>query len=165
MSQPKIKLVKFLYNNWYGSIKVSNLCREKYKELYNEELNNEELNELDDIEFNRTNNKLLNVINILGLKECRFNPLNGLSIIYVPEELDEYVDIDEYDGKETISINYNLAFSDILHSIMNNYNECEPTFIPDSEYVKYNRIKYIRSVMRVYNFKDIIDPNIFILDN
>ena len=160
MSQPKIKLVKFLYNNWYGSMKVSNLCHQKYKELYNEKLN-----ESDDIEFNRTNEKVLNVINLIGINQCRIFPSNGLSIEYIPEELEEYVDIDEYDGKETISINYDLAFSEILHTIMNNYNEGEPTFIPDSNYIKYNRIKYIRVMMLSHNLKDNIDPNIFILDN
>ena len=56
--QALIPLIKYLYNAGYADIDVSQECRDKYKELYNEELDK-------DIMGCRTNPKLIKVFELL----------------------------------------------------------------------------------------------------
>ena len=59
--QALIPLVKYLYNTGYAEIDVSQECRDKYKELYHVDLD-------EDINCCRTDQNIINVIDILGLE-------------------------------------------------------------------------------------------------
>lgn len=112
MSQPIIKLCKCLYNAGYCEFNISQVCRDKYKELYNETLD-------EYVEGERMNNNLIKVIELLGIDKCN-GPREStrLAITLLPEELIDYVTIDDYDGRETVYINYNEAYSELLANIM-----------------------------------------------
>lgn len=117
-------------------------CRDKYKELYQEELG-------EDINCCRTDQKLIKVIQLLGVENCS-GSRTALRVDWIPQEMEEYLVVHDYDGQKTISIDYNEAYANILHTIFKNDN-ClydESYSMLEEEYKKYKRITYIREKMR-----------------
>ena len=156
--QDKIGLVKYLYNDGYGEIDVSQECRDKYKELFLEDLP-------EDIMGCRSNQNLIKVFELLGSDKCSGSPsCIRLSVQWIPKEMEEYISIYNYDGQETVSIDYNEAYSVVLHELMK--HNCHGTnnlqyvmsscwsssvhcdCIPKDAREKYQRITYIKEKMR-----------------
>ena len=81
--QDKIVLVKYLYNDGYGEIDVSQECRDKYKELFLEDLS-------EDIMGCRSNQNLIKVFELLGSDKCSGSPACiRLSVQWIPKEMEE----------------------------------------------------------------------------
>jgi len=172
--QDKIVLVKYLYNDGYGEIDISQECRDKYKELFLEELDK-------DVMGCRSNQNLIKVFELLGSDKCSGSPsCIRLSVQWIPKELEEYISIYNYDGQESVSIDYNEAYAVVLHELMK--HNCHGTnnlqyvmsscwsssvhcdCIPKDAREKYQRITYInekmRGVPRRYS-KEMLDTMIF----
>jgi len=172
--QDKIVLVKYLYNDGYGEIDISQECRDKYKELFLEELDK-------DVMGCRSNQNLIKVFELLGSDKCSGSPsCIRLSVQWIPKELEEYISIYNYDGQESVSIDYNEAYAVVLHKLMK--HNCHGTnnlqyvmsscwsssvhcdCIPKDAREKYQRITYInekmRGVPRRYS-KEMLDTMIF----
>ena len=171
----KIYIVRCLYNNGYGELDVSQECRDKYKELYHVDLD-------EDINCCRTDQNIINVIDILGLEKCSGPTINiRLRIEWIPKEMEEYLVVTNYDGQETIYIDYNEAYTKVLHNLMKHnchgsrnlnssvmssvWSSCEQcNCIPKDAYDKYERINYIKEKMRNLprrNSKEMPDATIF----
>lgn len=153
----KIYINRCLYNNGYGELDVSQECRDKYKELYQVDLD-------EDINCCRTDQNLINVIDILGLEKCSGPTINiRLRLEWIPKEMEEYLVVTDYDGQETIYIDYNEAYTKVLHTIFKN-DDCVSYAMLEKEYKNYQRITYIREKMRTlprrYS-KEMPDINIF----
>ena len=156
-----IKLIRCLYNKYYGEIDVSQECRDKYKEIHNEKL-------IEDILFCRADPKLIKVVDIIGLERASSGKSCSLGYELIPQELEEYINIDFYDGRETIYINYNEAYANVLHEIMErnirgHYKDVlqygisnwDCSCISEKLINKYKRISYIKNKMN-----ELVEDNI-----
>ena len=85
----------------------------------------------------RSNPRVIEVIEQLGLDRARGDCCK-LKIIEVPKELIKYVTIHEYDGLENWSINFDEAYADLLHKIMNG-EDVENLRQQYEQYNKYNK--------------------------
>jgi hypothetical protein len=163
--QALIPLIKYLYNTGYAEIDVSQECRDKYKELYNEKLD-------EDIMGCRTNPKLIKVFELLGSKKCSGSPsCIRLAVRWIAKEMEPYIAIYDYDGQENVYTDYNNAFADVLHELMKHNCECTRQFnfamsgvgssveqcdcIPQDAVQKYQRINYIKSKMNMLHTRKI----------
>ena len=141
-NQPIIKLCKYLYNAGYCEFSISDECREKYKELYGEEL-------AKDIEGERMNPNLIKVIELLGFDKCKgTRKSTRLAIDLLPEELTDYIQIHDYDGQESVYISYDEAYSNLLAQVM------KEGVISDENKAKYERINYIRLMCCKHEFSN-----------
>jgi len=175
MSQPLIPIVRCLYNRGYCELDVSQECRDKYKELFLEDLPEE-------INCCRSNQNLIKVIHLLGVEACS-GPRTALRIDWIPQEMEEYLIVNDYDGQETISIDYNEAYANVLHDLMKHNCECtrqtnylmgegwsdaaQCDCIPQDAREKYQRITYIREKMRGLprrKINELPDTNVFIYE-
>lgn len=149
----KIKLIRCLYNKGYGEINVSQECRDKYKEFHKEEL-------IEDILFCRADTKLIKVVDIIGLEKASNGKSCCLGYELIPQELEEYINIDFYGEQETIYINYNQAYANVLHEIMERnirvqykdvlqygISNWDCNCISEKLVNKYKRITYIKNKM------------------
>lgn len=136
---PKIYLIKCLYNEKYGGFGFSNKFCKTYNELYDEPLSNEyTLN-------NRYNPKIIRVFELLGSKQSS-GDYASLVTEYIPEELSKYVKISDYDGRESVSIDFKEAYSNLLFEIMKDGK------ISYENKPKFDRLVYIQET---YNNKSI----------
>ena len=152
-NQSLIHIVKFIYNDGYASIDVSQECRDKYKELYSEELDK-------DIMGCRTNPRLIKVFELLGYDKCSGSPsCIRLEVMWIPKELEKHIGIRDYDGMENVYVDYNSAYAEILHLLMK--HNCN---LPKEAYEKYQRINYIKEKMvclRTREINETPDTSIF----
>lgn len=175
--QALIPLIKYLYNSGYAGIDVSQECRDKYKELFQEELDK-------DITGCRTNPKLIKVFELLGSEKCSGSPsCIRLDVRWIAKEMEEYIAIYDYDGQENVYTDYNNAYADVLHELMKHNCECTRQLnyamsacwssaeqcdcIPQDAVVKYQRINYIKEKMNVLHTRKINetpDVNVFSYD-
>jgi len=140
--QPIIKLCKYLYNAGYSDFCISDECREKYTELFNEPL-------AENIEGERMNQNLIKVIELLGFDKCKgTRKSTRLAIDLLPAELTDYIQIHDYDGQESVYISYDEAYSNLLAQVM------KEGVISDENKIKYERINYIRLMCCKHEFSN-----------
>jgi hypothetical protein len=139
-NQPFIRLIKCLYNSssYTTPLRISNTCFKAYAERYGVEL--EYTGKAYSIDT-----KLIALVEELGLEQCSGHG-TFLESQSVPEELKDYIDVKFIEGIKEASINYDKAYSDILHKQI---VDCESGKIYDellinSVYKQYQRIKYIK---------------------
>jgi hypothetical protein len=167
-----IAIIMCMYNGGCNELYVSQECCDKYKELFQVDLKQ-------DIDCCRTDQNLIKVIHLLGIEVCN-GPRTTLRMDWIPKEMEEYLVIQKYDGPETIYIDYNEAYTKVLHDLMkhnchginklndvmsNSWSSCDQCdCIPKDAYDKYHRISYIEEKMRClpkrYS-KEMPDINIF----
>ena len=135
-----ILLIKCLYNasSYMNPLRFSDTCYEVYKERYGE-----------DLEYKGNsytiNPKLIKVVEELGLEECN-GTYTDLAIQHVPEALQDYIEVIFDKGIKIVSINYDKAFANILHTqklIYEDYTYSYSTQLLDI-YRKYYRIAHIK---------------------
>jgi hypothetical protein len=78
------------------------------------------------------------VFKILG-SEKSSSRISKIEIEYVPDGLQEYVYFDEYDRMETVRINYNLIYQEILEDV-----DKKGEYLPEHK-EKFDKIKYIQN--------------------
>lgn len=166
--QALIPIIKYLYNSGYAEIDVSQECRDTYKKLYNETLE-------EDIGCCRTNPKLIHVVELLGSDKCSGSPsCIRLDVRWIAKELEPYIAINDYDGQENVYTDYNIAYADVLHELMKHNCECTRQLnyamsncwssaeqcdcIPHDAVQKYQRINYIKSKMNSLLTRNINEP-------
>lgn len=166
---PPISLIKCLYNtnSAISPLYISNKCYDAYKERYGEELG------LYNYKNGYTTNlKLITLVEELGLEECN-GTYTDLTIQLVPEALQDYIEVIFDKGIKIVSINYDKAFANILHtekSIYENYTYSYSTQLLDI-YRKYYRIAHIKekvdeiniSHTQTQNDDKVYDPKIFMI--
>ena len=107
-----ISLIKCLYttSSYSNPLNISDKCYYAYKERYGEELG----------QYNykngyTTNPKLITLDEELGLEECN-GTYTDLAIQLIPEALKDYIEVIFEKGIKIVSINYDKAFANILHT-------------------------------------------------
>ena len=139
---PLVSLIKCLYNtnSAINPLYISDTCYYAYKERYGEEL------ELYNYKNGYTTNpKLITLVEDLGLEECN-GTYTDLAIQHVPEALQDYIEVIFDKGIKIVSINYDKAFANILHTqklIYEDYTYSYSTQLLDI-YRKYYRIAHIK---------------------
>lgn len=92
--------IEVLYNNSYSSWKISN----KAKELYKLRRSTNKSTDNNSYLSRRSDPVLIQIYNELGEK---FNELNSKTMIHkIPKKYEKYYYIDEYDGLESVQIDY-----------------------------------------------------------
>ena len=152
-NQEKIKTRKIIVNRIKGVFEYSDEFYKKYKETYKHDMNplvlhragtstplhSPEMNILDQdniINF-RSDPKIIKIFEILGHYKSSCI-LSDLKIVYVPEELIAYIELNTKDGCDYLKINYDKAYTKLLFDIIND-NE-----LVENHKNKVNRIKYIQ---------------------
>lgn len=133
---PPISLIKCLYNasSYMNPLRFSYICYEVYKERYGEEL------ELCYYKNGYTTNpKLITLVEELGLEECSCSHYTTLAIQLVPETLIDYIEVIFDKGIKIVSINYDKAFANILHTEKSAY-----------ENFTYNNSQQLLDIYRQY---------------
>ena len=133
--EEKIVMVKFLYNECYGGFRLSGEFIDKYNELYGD--NTKEL-EMDMIP--RSDPKLVHVFNLLGTDRSG-RGLSRIKAMYIPKELRDFVDLHEYDGYESVSVDANPAFAALLFEAID-YGQLADEFIAEARRLEYVRQQY-----------------------
>ena len=131
---PPISLIKCLYttSSYINPLRFSNTCYEVYKQRYGEELEYKS-------NSYTTNPKLIKLVEELGLVECSGNHYKDLAIQLVPEALIEYIEVIFDKGVKIVSINYDKAFANILHTEKSTYENFE-----------YNNSQQLLEIYRQY---------------
>ena len=112
---PPISLIKCLYttSSYINPLRLSDICYKAYKERYNEDL------EYNSKNYN-INPKLIKLVEESDLEEC-----NGfgttLAIQLIPEALKDYIEVKFVKGIKIVSIDYDKAFANILHTQKSSY--------------------------------------------
>ena len=104
---------KFLYNKTFGSFRLSENFITTFYQKYNENLNNLTTDSI----VLRTDIRIIKLFEEIE-SSLLFSENSSISITYVPTELIKYVNIIGYNGRETIRVNFNLAYREILDDIM-----------------------------------------------
>jgi hypothetical protein len=133
MHNEKIRTRKIIVNKNIGIFEYSTEFYKKFKVLYNHEI---DVTTRDTIKI-RSDPKCIKVFELLG-RHTSSSILSDLKIVYIPEELLPYVELSTKNGYDSLKINYNKAYTDLLFEILDNNN------ISDSSKDKFNRIKYIQ---------------------
>jgi hypothetical protein len=142
---PLVSLIKCLYttSSYINPLRFSNTFYEVYKQRYGEEL------EYKGISYT-TNPKLITLVEELGVKECSGNHYKDLAIQLVPEALQDYIEVIFDKGIKIVSINYDKAFANILHTEKSAYEKFE-----------YNNSQQLLDIYRRYyiiaNIKEKMD--------
>jgi hypothetical protein len=133
--QKEIKLIKVFYNTQISNYQINELiCSEYVKKC------EEQIHELSYIDF-RCNSKIIDIIEE-NLKNDKFY---GVKITAVPEELKEYIMIRRYDAIESIDVDFNKSYKDLLEKII------EEKTLSNKYIEKYKRIKYIEDCYNDYS--------------
>ena len=133
--QKEIKLIKVFYNTQISNYQINELISSEYVKKYGEKIH-----ELSYIDF-RSNSKIIDIIEE-NLKNDKFY---GVKITAVPEELKEYIMIRRYDAIESIDVDFNKSYKDLLEKIIEEKTLC-------NKYIeKYKRIKYIEDCYNDYS--------------
>jgi len=139
-NQQPIKLIKCLYNSssYTTPLGISDKCFNVYAERYGVEF--EYVGKAYSIDT-----KLITLVEELGLEKCSGHGTFLLCQL-VPEELKEYIVVGFVEGIKIADINYDKAYSDILHKQI---VDCESGELSDGllvndTYRQYHRIKYIK---------------------
>lgn len=131
---PPISLIKCLYttSSYINPLRFSNTFYEVYKQRYGEELEYKS-------NSYTTNPKLIKLVEELGLVECSGNHYKDLAIQFVPEALKDYIEVIFDKGVKIVSINYDKAFANILHTEKSAY-----------ENFTYNNSQQLLEIYRQY---------------
>ena len=136
-------MVKFLYNRTYGGFGFSTVFFEKYKEVYGEEL---ERGSCWFAPYDRTDEKLIKIVEMISCKASSSDHCS-IGIVDVDEKLIQYADVDEYDGKERVYINWNDAFRQLLDDVIT-YGS-----LTDEHKVKYDMLNDMKRNYRITELK------------
>jgi len=131
----KIKTLKVILNKASGLFDYSPQFYKKYKEVYKEDFifSNQK-----DLQF-RTDEKIIKIFELLGShKSSGF--ISELKIDYIPRDLLDYCKIVNVNGYESLRINYNKAYSEILFDIIrsNSISEINKNKITKIRYIEKN---------------------------
>jgi hypothetical protein len=131
---PPISLIKCLYttSSYINPLRFSNICYEVYKERYGEDL------EYKGTSYT-TNLKVIKLVEEIGLEVCSGNHYKDLAIQLVPEKLIDYIEVIFDKGIKIVSINYDKAFANILHTEKSTYEKFE-----------YNNTQQLWDIYRQY---------------
>jgi len=163
---PPISLIKCLYNTNFAinPLYISDKCYYAYKERYGEELG----------QYNykngyTTNQKLITLVEELGLEECN-GTYTDLAIQLIPEALKDYIEVIFDKGVKIVSINYDEAFANILHSDKSAYAKHTYNYSQQLVFIyeKYYRIEHIKEKvdeimdeLTTKNYVKVYDKKIF----
>ena len=112
-----ITYTKFLYNKTFGSFRLSDYFITTFYQKYNENLNNQPSNSID----LRSDPRVIKLFEEIEPPHRCFDK-DSIGITYLPTCLVKYATILGYNGRESIRVNFDLAFRDILDEIMDNRN-------------------------------------------
>ena len=115
MNSKGIAYTKFLYNKTFSSFRLSDYFIKTFYEKYNENLNNLSSNSI----ILRTDSRVIELFENLD-PPLRCADRDTIDITYVPLELVKYASILGYNGRESIRINFDIAYREILDEIMDN---------------------------------------------
>jgi hypothetical protein len=142
----QINVLKVIINRTKGMYNYSSDFYKKYEELYGEYNYDEKSLE------SHINNKIITVFELLGpIKSSSI--LSHLQIVCVPEEMKNYLEIKVKDGYESIKVNYNKAYRELLFYIMNDNellqsNDQPKIYCSNMYKQRFNRIKFIEKTFR-----------------
>lgn len=103
MSLEPIEYVDFVYNASYGGFGFSDAFLEEFEKRHGDE---------DPELCTRWDPKVVSLVQEMGKKangDC-----SKLAFVVVPKELVDYIDISEYDGCESVEINYDLIYRELM---------------------------------------------------
>lgn len=113
-----LKLVGFLYNLCYGGFGYSNVFLQKL----NERRAAAGLPALKANEEERSDPITIELFQELG-SEIASGPFAKLALKWVPEEFLPHVYVDEYDGQESVRVDFAAAQNAYLHTFLRVWNE------------------------------------------
>jgi hypothetical protein len=133
--------IEVLYNDCYGGWNISNKALELYKERNPQHSNQYVSDKLLRNSIERTDTSLIQIYKELGYV---FNTGNGkIQIEKIPKKYKEYYFINEYDGNESVEIDYTQYK---LDNITNTINQ-----ILQSDLTNNEKMKDIENYMTIFN--------------
>lgn len=131
--QMDIEYQEVLYNACYGGYGFS----EEFNNEYNKRHPSNEAVE-EDYSYGRTNPHTIQLFKEMGPEKAN-SDYSDIKIAKIPKELLKHMNIDEYDGFESISVDYKDAFSDLMKET---YKTGQLT---DEIKRKYERLLFLKS--------------------
>ena len=135
-----ITYTKFLYNKTFGSFRLSDYFITTFYQKYNENLNNQPSNSI----ALRSDPRVIKLFEEIEPPHRCYDK-DSIGITFIPTELLKYANILGYNGRESIRVNFDLAYRDILDNIMDNRNL---SGLDISKYIRLQRIeqKYLHAI-------------------
>lgn len=139
---PGTQLIGFIYNKAYGGFGYSQLALDEYSKRTTSKKNK--------YGPYRTDQVMVDIVKELGAEA------NGqyaeLEIVYIEPKYQAFIDVDEYDGKETVGINWNM------YLLANIYKTIEATDSAEDKVAKIRTLfdenppdSHIKSLNHIYH--------------
>ena len=130
-----IEYQEVLYNDCYGGFSFSEEFETEYNKRHGED---------DEAHAHRrTNSNILSLFKEMGKKAN--SQYSHIRITQIPKELMKYMNIHEYDGVESVTINFEEALSDLMKETYKN------NFLTDEIKKKYERIQLLKKAYHDIN--------------
>mmetsp|Transcript_7170 Transcript_7170/g.6436 ORF Transcript_7170/g.6436 Transcript_7170/m.6436 type:complete len:153 (+) Transcript_7170:46-504(+) len=142
--ESKIKMIKVLYDDSFGAPGLD------FSSEFYEEYEKQKDNHSDPFDW-RTDPLIIKIYEKLGSERCSKSRINSIdNKIYhdnvthkfIPEEMREFFKVNDYDGQESIQLDFNAAYVNILMDVAE-----KDMFLPEHR-MKMNRLKFIKSNYR-----------------
>ena len=117
MSNDGNGMIKILYNNCYGGFNFSDEFVAEYKRRKGEDIGARGRLYYNGLDSMRCDPVVVAIFEEFG-SERSSGPTAALELYEIPAIFARYWEIDEYDGDETVRVNINDAYADVLHAYM-----------------------------------------------
>ena len=163
VTNKKIPLFRFLTNNCCNDYKFDDeFFSELFVKTYNEQYGTEEHQNINKYFSHRNNPNVMKIYDLLGIEKSSKRDENGyllssLKVKYFPVELENYMNISIYEGREFVNIYYEKIYREFFQRVIVNIEPVEELRS------HYTRLKYVcdKYITGKNQFKD---DDIFIIE-